>query len=216
MWGPAWIISPGDVGVWTAAGLAAALTAWAAAFLSARWTRHRAGRRIERRIGEIYELIRAKAEAARDADYAYPPVEAFALYHALREELFELALAGGTVQALKDAVSRAAAETPAAPSRFSARPVKGATPVVRQSPLAADARAADPNPNAVLKAAVLEFWAYWSNRAKVEAHLRGALRNLGVDWVRTRRAPAGRPARTLIDTAFAKRDQRGDLREPRP
>ena len=55
----------------------------------------RAGRRVERRIGDIYELIRAKAEAARNADYVHPPLEAFALYHALREELFELALAAG-------------------------------------------------------------------------------------------------------------------------
>lgn len=194
MWGPAWIISRGDVGVWTAAGLAAALTAWAAAFLSARWTRHRAGRRIERRIGEVYELIRAKAEAARDADYAYPPVEAFALYHALREELFELALAGGAAQALKDAVSRAAAETPVAPSRLGPGPIKGASVVLRQSPFAADALAVDPRPNEALKAAVLEFWGYWMNRAKVEAHLRGALRNLGVDWVRPPRAVGRKPA----------------------
>ena len=189
MWGPAWIISPGAAVLWTAGGLAAALTAWAAALLTARWTRYTAGRRIEQRIGDIYERIRAKAEAARDADYAHPPLEAFALYHALREELFELALAGGAVQALKDAVSQAAADSPPAPPFLGVGPIKGATVVASQSPTSL-ASAADPRPNEVLRAAVLEFWIYWKNRAKVEAHLRGALRNLGVDWVRAPRARA--------------------------
>jgi hypothetical protein len=193
VWGPAWIISPG-AGVWTAVGLGAALAAWAAAVLTARWTRYLAGRRIERRIGDVYELIRAKAEAARDADYAHPPLEAFALYHALREELFELSLSGGAVQALKDAVSRASAASPVPPPALpGARPVKGATVVVSQIPTAL-AVAADPRPNEALRAAVLEFWVYWSNRAKVEAHLRGALRNLGVDWVRRPRLAARRLA----------------------
>ena len=191
MWGPASIISPGGVGVWTAAGLAAALAAWSAVVLTARWTRYRAGRRIERRIGDIYELILAKAEAARDADYARPPAEAFALYHALREELFELALAGGAVQALKDAVSRAAADSPPAPALLGPGPVKGASVVVSPS-FSARALAAEPGPNEALRAAVLEFWVYWKNRAKVEAHLRGALRNLGVDWVRAPRGAARR------------------------
>ena len=181
MWGAASIISPGAA-AWTAAGLAAALAAWAAAVLTARWMRYRAGRRVERRIGDVYELIRAKAEAARDADYAHPPLEAFALYHALREELFELALAGGAVQGLKDAVSRAAAHSPPAPPFLGVGPVKGATVIVSQNPTAL-AVAADPRPNEALRAAVLEFWVYWKNRARVEAHLRGALRNLGVDWI---------------------------------
>ena len=147
MWGAASIISPGAAAVWTAAGLAAALAAWAAAVLTARWTRYRAGRRVERRIGDVYELIRAKAEAARNADYAHPPLEAFALYHTLREELFELALAGGAVQALKDAVSRAAADSPPAPPFLGVGPVKGATVVVSQYPTAL-AVAADRRPNA--------------------------------------------------------------------
>ena len=193
MWAAASIITPGAAAVWTAVGFTAALAAWAAAVVTARWTRFRAGRRVERRIGDVYELIRAKAEAARKADYVHPPLEAFALYHALREELFELALAGGAVQALKDAVSRAAAESPPAPPFLGVGPVKGATVVVSQNPTAL-AVAADPRPNEALRAAVLEFWIYWNNRARVEAHLRGALRNLGVDWVRAPRAMARRLA----------------------
>lgn len=192
MWGPAWIISPGGAGVWTAAGLVAALSAWTAAAAATRWMRYRAGRRIERRIGDVYELIRAKAEAARDADYARPPLEAFALYHALREELFELALAGGAVQALKEAVSRAAADSSSAPTFLSAGPIKGTTGVVVSQTPSAPATGADPRPNEALRAAVLEFWLYWKNRAKVEAHLRGALRNLGVDWVRASETGARR------------------------
>jgi len=193
VWGPAWIISSGGAGLWTAAGLVAALTAWAAAAATSGWMRHRAGRRIERRIGDVYELIRAKAEAARDADYARPPVEAFALYHALREELFELALAGGAVQALKEAVSRAAADSSSAPTFLSAGPIKGTTGVVvSQTPSAA--AAAEQRSNEALRTAVLEFWSYWKNRAKVEAHLRGALRNLGVDWIRVPQTGARRLA----------------------
>jgi hypothetical protein len=191
VWGAASIISPGAAAVWAAAGLAAALAAWAAAVLTAHRMRYRAGRRVERRIGDIYELIRTKAEAARNADYAHPPLEAFALYHTLREELFELAFVGGEVQALKDAVSHAASDSPPAPPFLGVGPVKGATVVVSQYPTAL-AVAADPRPNEApnqaLRDAVLEFWIYWNNRARVEAHLRGALRNLGVDWIRAWRA----------------------------
>jgi hypothetical protein len=156
----------------------AGLLAWAAAAMGAGWSRWRARRRIGRRIAEVYDLILAKAEAARAADYAQPPPEAFALYHALREQLFDFARAGGAIQALKAAVMRAATEGAA-----SSLHVKGAPVGARPAPQSLDV---DPRPGEALKAEVLAFCDYWSRRAKVEAELRGALRNLGAD------APMGR------------------------
>jgi hypothetical protein len=181
-WGPSAFIGFGVSG--------AGLLAWAAAAAGARWSRWRARRRIGRRIAEVYETILARAEAARAADYARLPPEAFALYHALREELFELGQVGGAVQVVKDAVARASAEAPAAGA---ARPVKGAGGAPRQSPLHPEA-APEPLPAEALRAAVLAFCDYWRRRSRVEADLLGVLRSLGADPAPIRRSDNRSPA----------------------
>jgi hypothetical protein len=177
-----------------------------AAALGARWSREQIGLRFDRRIAAVYELIRAKAEAARAADYAEVPAEAFALYHALRDQLFELASVGASVQALKDAVVRAAAQPSTAPAGGGAVPVKGAMMVTRLPPPDSfPPEAAVPDPHAALRRAVDDFWEYWSNRPRIERQLRQAARNLGGEGVireppPRRRAwaklsPAGSPPR---------------------
>jgi hypothetical protein len=182
VWGTCSGTCLGEIGS-AVGGLAGVVLLGLAAMLGAAWSRAQIGRRFDRRIAQVYEVIRTKAEAARGADYGEVPAEAFALYHALRDEFFELAGLGGAMQALKDAVVRAAAQ-PTASSMAQTNPVKGAVASARMPPSdSIPPNAVTPDPHAELKRAVHEFCDYWSNRQKVERQLRQVVRNLGGELV---------------------------------